>query len=436
MARIFRILIIVWAVLLPAVASGEEKQAHPISPIDAVKVAMALHDYDTAQQILAIILKHEPNSIEALFLMGDAKSEQGKFADALSYYRKILVDHPELTRVRLDLARAEFETGDDEGADYNFRLALAGSDLPDTVVDNIGYYLAAIQSRKTFTYSVNVSVAPDSNMNAAAASNHITLFGLPFELSPNSMQKAGIGVVETVSGEVFTPLASDVRLRTGGLVYSEIYPGYSQFDDIQTRATIGPQWLTNWGEVSVLGVVGKRWYGNDPYSEEAGGRLEADYNINKHLQLSSYLEGLSDSYHTQQYYNGYNLDQGNFLTYYFNPRMLLRLIGGVGYQSATIDAYENWYWHLGLGVQFEFPWGITAYAEADAKPSYFSGLDPFFQVRRADMLYSGKVSTYKRDWNFAGFSPVLSVLYTDNMSNIPIWKFHRVQGQLGVTKQF
>lgn len=389
-----------------------------------------------AQQILELILKQEPNSTNALFLLAESDSEQGKFAEAIPYYRRILVNHPDLTRVRLDLARAEFETGDDEGADYNFRLALAASDLPDTVVDNIGHYLYAIQSRKTFTYSVNVSVAPDSNINAAAASNQITLFGLPFELSQNSVQKSGIGLIGNFSGEVFTPLSPDVRLRTGGSAYTAIYPGHSEFDDIQTRASIGPQWLFGRGDVSVLGVVGKRWYADSPYSESVGGRLEGDYNITKQLQLSSYLEGLSNSYHTQQYYNGYNLDQGDFLTYYFNPRTLVRLIGGVGYASATTDAYEYWYWRLGFGVQFEFPWGITAYAQPDVKPSYYSGLDPFFAVRRNDLLYEGKISLYKRDWNFWGFSPVLTVLYAANRSNIPIYKFHRTQAQIGVTKQF
>ena len=438
MKRIFRIFI-VWCLVLcsaSALAGEDQRLTRTISPIDAAKLAIKLRDYDTAQKILELILKAEPNSTEALFLIAETDSEQGKFADSLSYYRRILVDHPELVRVRLDLARAEFETGADESADYNFRLALAASNLPDTVVDNIGYYLAAIQSRKTFTYNVNMSIAPDSNMNAASASTQVSLFGLPFELSQNAVQKSGIGVVTSLAGERFTPLATDLRLRTGASLYADIFPGHSQFDDIQTRGTVGPQWLFNSGDVSVLGVVGKRWYADAPYSESAGGRVEGEYNLSKHFQLSSYLEGLSDSYHTLKYYNGFNLDQGNFLTYYFNSHMLVRLIGGVGYQSATTDAYEYWYWRLGVGVQFEFPWGITAYSEADVMPSQYSGIDPFFQVRRADRLYSGKISIYKRDWNFWGMSPVLSVIYTDNVSNIPIWQFHRLQGQLGVTKQF
>jgi outer membrane protein len=444
MTLIARLTLVCCLAFAPVLASAQEGQSttqgqsttRPITPIAAARLTISLHQYAAAEQILAAILKETPDSTDALFLMAESKSEQGKFADAIPYYRKILAAHPDLVRVRLDLARAEFETGDDEGSDYNFRLALAEQGLPDTVVDNIGHYLSAIQSRKTFTYSVNLSAAPDSNMNAAAASKNITLFGLPFELSQNSTQKSGIGVTSTLSGEYFTPLATNLRLRTGGLFYSELYPGHSQFDDIQARATIGPQWLFNGADASLLAVVGKRWYGGSPYNESVGGRAEGDYSITKQLQLSSYLEGTSDSYHTQQFYNGYTLDQGNFLTYYFSPRMLVRLIAGLGYQGATTDAYEDWYWHLGFGVQFEFPWGITAYAQPDVKIGYWSGVDPLFGVRRLDRLYGGKIAAYKRDWEVLGFSPVLSVTYTDNRSNIPIYKFHRIQAQIGVTRQF
>ncbi len=446
MIRIFRTLALAVLVLLPALA-GAQEQAPPqttqptqkqlkISPLDAARLAINLKDYATAQQILALILKQEPNLTDALFLMATSLSDQGKFAESLPYYRQILVDHPDLIRVRLDLARAEFEAGEDESADYNFRLALAEPALPNTVVDNIGHYLNAIQSRRTYTYNVNISVAPDSNITAGAASNQIMLFGLPFELSQNAAAKSGVGIVNDFSAERFTPLSADTRLRTGASFYGAFYPGHSQFDDIQSRATVGPQWLFNRGDVSVLGVVGKRWYGMDPYSESAGGRLEGDYNLTKQLVVSSYLEGLSDSYHSQQFYNGYNLDQENFLTYYFTPRTLIRLIGGVGYQSAQTDAYEYWFYHLGFGVQFEFPFGITAYVQPEVRISPYSGIDPFFLTRRTDRLYAGTVGFYKRDWNYAGFSPVLKLIYTNNVSNIAIYEFHRIQAQIGVTRQF
>lgn len=438
MSSIFRVLVALWVCAVATLAWADEPQTvtRKVTPVEAARIAAEYHHCGVAEKLLDIALKQEPDSTDALFLKGECYSEQGKFADALPYYRKILAAHPDIVRVRLDLARAEFETGDDEGAEYNFRLALAENNLPDTVVDNIGYYLAAIQARRRFSYNVNVSVAPDSNINAAANNPNVTLFGLPFQLSQNSTQKSGIGIVTNFAGEVFTPVTTDLRIRTGGSFYGDFYPGHSQFDDIQTRATLGPQWLFKNGDLSVLGVVGKRWYALDPYSESAGGRIEGDYSLAKNLQLYSYIEGLSDSYHSIKYYNGYNFEQQNFLTYYFNPHALVRLIGGVGYQSATLDAFEYWYWNGGFGLQFEFPWGITAYAEPDVRFSYYSGVDPFFGIRRFDRLYAGKISVYKRDWNVLGFSPVATVSYSRNVTNDPIYRFHRLQFQLGFTKQF
>ena len=234
MARIFRTLLLSVLVLAPvlAAAGAEKPRTRTITPIDAAKLAIRLRDCTTAEKILALVLKEQPNSTEALFLMGECHSEERNFAEAMPYYRQILVDHPDLVRVRL-ISPAPSSRPGDEGADYNFRLALSQPGIPDTVVDNIGHYLAAIQSRKHYTYNVNLSVAPDSNMNAAAASNHVTIFGLPFTLNDNSVQKSGVGIVDTVGGEVFTDLAPDIRLRTGALEYSALYPGHSQFNEFR-----------------------------------------------------------------------------------------------------------------------------------------------------------------------------------------------------------
>jgi len=438
MLRTFFYCLLLWVVLASGSRAddGQTPVKRLITPLAAARIEMVAQNYAAAQRILEFVLARDPNSIEAIFLMAEVKAKQGKFADALPLYRQILARRPDLVRVRLDLAQAEFRTGDDEGADYNFRLALSQPNLPDTVVDNIGRYLSAIQSRKRLTYSLNVSIAPDSNINAATASNHVTVFGLPFTLSQQAVQKSGIGLVTTLGGGYFLPIDDGKRLRTGGVAYSALYPGHSQFDDIQVRGNVGPQWLWNDSDVSALAVVGKRWYGNSPYSESVGGRLEGSHNLTKQLQVSSYLEGLSDSYHTEKYQNGFNLDQGNFLTYYFNPRTLVRLIAGLGYESADSSIFENWYWRSGLGLQHEFPLGITAYVQPDVRATYYSGFDPMFSERRLDRMYTMKISAYKRDWSLFGFSPVVSVTYTMNRSNEAIYNFHRFQVQLGVTKQF
>jgi outer membrane protein len=455
MARTFKLLGVVLAFCLAsgtggaaaALASDEsagaaaevvppKKKDITVEPIEGAKVALHIGNYAVANNILTAVLRDDPSSTEALFLMGEMASRQSKFADAIPYYRKIIVDHPSMVRVRLDLARALFETGEDDSAEYNFHLALAEGELPPTVIDNVERYLAIIRSRRHFVYSVNFGIAPDTNLNKATASDHVTLFGLPFALSPQARQQSGIGVTGTVAGEYRADLTPDTRWRTGALLYGLKYPSNSQFDDSQARGHMGPQWFFERGDVSVLGVAQKRWYGEKAYSTGVGGRLEGQYWLTKQFLYSGYLEGLSSSYQTQPFLDGYYLDQGNFFDYYLTPSSFVRGSLGAGYQKAESDVFSNWYYKVGLAYQREFAYGITANVAPEVQWTNYQETDPLFGVRRVDRQIFVKLSVYKRDFTIFGFAPVVSYSYTTNQSNESLSKFDRNQFQLGFTRQF
>jgi outer membrane protein len=260
--RIFFMLAMATSGALPAVAAAEatgKKVEITLAPIEGAKLAVKIGDFKTAEAIDALALEADPSSTEALFLMAEINARQKKYADAIPYYRKIIVDHPNLVRIRLDLARALFETGDDDSAEYNFHLALAEGNLPNTVIDNVERYLAIIRSRRHFVYSVNFGIAPDTNLNKATAADHVTLFGLPFALSPQARQQSGIGITGTVAGEYRADLTPDMRWRSGALLYGLKYPSASEFDDSQARGSMGPQWFFKNGDISVLGIAQKRW---------------------------------------------------------------------------------------------------------------------------------------------------------------------------------
>jgi outer membrane protein len=407
-----------------------------LTPVDAAKLAITVGNYAEADELLSQVLAKDPSSTDALFLMGELNTRRRKFAEAIPYYRKILVDHPTVVRVRLDLARALFETKDDDSAEYNFHLALAEGSLPDTVIDNVERYLAIIRSRKHFVWDLNFGLAPDTNINTAAAADHVTLFGLPFTLSQQARQQSGIGVTGTVDGEYRYDLTPDIRWRTGALLYRLEYPGNTIFDDMTARVYGGPQWLFKDGDISVLGVGSERWYGDHPYSVSAGGRLEGQYWLTKRFLWSSYLEGLSANYHQQTFLDGYYLDHANYLSYYIDPSSFVRGTAGIGYQPTASPSFTNWYYRLGFAYQREFAWGITANVAPEVRWWYYLGPDPLVGVRRKDRQYFVNLSVYKRDFTIFGFSPVLSYSYTTNESNDPLFKYNRNQFQLGFTRQF
>jgi outer membrane protein len=407
-----------------------------LSPIDGAKLAIELGDIAGAKDILGQVLRQDPASVDGLFLMGLIASREKKFAEAVPYYRRIIVDHPDIVRVRLDLARALFETGDDDAAAYNFHLALAAGNLPSTVIDNVERYLAIIRSRQHFVYSVNVGIAPDSNLNKATAADHVTLFGLPFALSQDARQKSGIGVTGTVAGEYRADLTPNIRWRSGALLYGLKYPSASEFDDSQARGSTGPQWFFKNGDISVLGVAQKRWYGEKAYSTGVGGRFEGQHWLTRQFLYSAYFEGLSSSYDTQPFLDGYYLDQGNFFSYYLTPSSFVRATFGLGYQKAESDVFSNWYYKVGLAYQREFAYGITANVAPQVQWWNYQETDPLFGVRRQDRQIFVQLSLYKRDFTIFGFAPVVSYSYTTNQSNQSLFKFDRNQFQLGFTRQF
>jgi outer membrane protein len=438
MSRTFRFFACTFSVLLLAAlaTTGASATTITVTPVEGAKIAITAGNYVVAADILTLALNEDPASTDALFLMGELESRQRKFADAIPYYRKILVNHPDLVRVRLDLARALFECQEDDQAEYNFHLALAEGNLPNTVIDNVEWYLKILRSRKHFVWDLNFGLAPDTNINAAAAADHVNILGLPFALSQQARQQSGVGVTATVQGEYRYDLQPDLRLRTGALLYRLEYPSNTIFDDMQARVYAGPQWLFKDGDFSVLGVGAERWYGNHPYSVNAGGRLEGQYWLNKQLLWSSYLEGLNSSYHDQTFLEGYYLDHANFLSYYIDPASFVRGTAGVGYQDTQSPVFTNWYYRLGLAYQREFIWGITANVSPQVEWWYYKGNDPLAGMRRRDRQYYVSLSVYKRDFTIFGFSPVFTYSYTTNQSNDPLFKYNRNQFQIGFTRQF
>ena len=62
-------------------------------------------------------------ALQHQFLKGYIAAETGELPAAEKAFRSILVDNPDQTRVRLELARVLMMRGNESSADYHFRLA-------------------------------------------------------------------------------------------------------------------------------------------------------------------------------------------------------------------------------------------------------------------------------------------------------------------------
>ena len=405
-----------------------------VDAIEAAKQAIAHNDFALARTILDFLVEHEPQDIETNFLLAELDARQGHLKAASARFQKILYSHPALIRVRLDYALTLFRLHEDDRAEYNFRLALA-SDLPFQVRQNVLNYLHAIRARRRYQIDVTASVAPDTNINAATGLNEVTLFGLPFTLNQQAREKSGVGAVFSTSGEYRYPISDEVRLRSVASLWRAEYPG-GQFDDMILRTELGPQWLRQDWDISVLGVYTQRWYGNDPYDTGAGPRIEVAYHALQRWRLEADAEYLRVGYHTQTFQNGDYATTNFYPTFYLTPTSYLSPIVGFFRQSAAAPSFSFIGYRAGLGYHQEIAYGMTVEAQPELLMSYYGGPNVMFGTTRRDRTVRVALGVYRRDWVVFGFDPVFRYIFTDNSSNQLLYSFRRNQFEIGFTKEF
>jgi tetratricopeptide (TPR) repeat protein len=418
----------------PAAWAQDKGQTVPVTNLQAAQLLIANDRLDDARKILEHEQTARPDDSQTLFLLGAIAVAQKDYDIAISLFRRILVREPDAERVRLELARAFYLKGDYDNADRQFRFARAG-DIDDAVKTNIDHFLSAINRLREWTVNFSLALAPDTNQNAATAASQISIYGLPFALDPAARRQSGIGMASDIGGE-WSPLLNDnLKARIGGDLSRVEYSG-GNFDDMTLSAYGGPQWLfSNW-DVSVLAVGFQRWYANQDFVSGIGGKLAGDYGITSDLLIGASVGG-------QNITNDFIPEQSGPLwsaqlqgTYVLSPSSLFQLLGGVNRQDARIAPYSYSGVWFGAGYQQDLPFGFSA----GFQPSYYmtrydAALAAFGQTRSDDTVMLA-LTVLNRRFDYHGFTPRVSYVFTDQHSNIALYSYTRSQFQIGITSLF
>ena len=110
--------------------------------------------------------------------------------EAIASLRAMLVDRPELVRVRLELARAFFLKGENDLARRHFEHVLAGSP-PGPVAANVRRFLSEIRARRRWSLRAGFALAPDTNIGGTSAERIIYINNLPFTPRPGGTDDVG-----------------------------------------------------------------------------------------------------------------------------------------------------------------------------------------------------------------------------------------------------
>ncbi|HEY7900932.1 MAG TPA: surface lipoprotein assembly modifier [Caulobacteraceae bacterium] len=372
------------------------------------------------------------NQIE--FLLGLIAIADKDYDDAILRFHRILVTEPKVARVRLELARAYYLNNEFANSEREFLLARAGA-LPPNVVANIDRYLASIRALRTFTYNLSFSVATDSNANGGPATDSITLYGLPFQLSQLAKQSSGYGLAFDGGLEWAPRIGRQLKWRLGGQLHRSQYT-QTAFDDMTFNVYTGPHLTLRRWDIDLAANVARRWYGERTYWDLVGAGAGATYYLRSNLGVGAAftLNHLRFPQSDLQTGSGGAVSANAFFTP--TTSSIVRAALTLGVQNARIPAYASHLQQLGLSYTREFKGGLTVGIAPTYSHIAYQGRLAAFDATRLDNQVSVQITLLDRriDWN--GFTPEIVYTYIHNDSTLPLYRFHRNLGQIGITRAF
>lgn len=411
----------------------------PVDPLAVAEVMIGQKRFDDARKILAVLAAHpvheHARDNQVQFLLGILDIEDKDYDSAITHFHRILVNDPKQVRVRLELGRACFLKKDYADAQRQFLFARAGH-LPPLVQGNVDRFLGAIRALQTVSYGLSLSLAADSNLNAGPATDSVSLYGLPFQLSPDAQANKGIGLALDANAEWSPRIGEGLKWRIGTQLHRSQYL-HSEFDDMTLGLYTGPHLTLKRWDFNLLGSTSRRWYGDRTYTNSYGGSFDATYYVTARLGLGASAGRAHIAYPQNPQQSGIGQTYGVTVFYTPTPASIVRGTASFGVQQAQNAGYANHSQQFGISYNREFDGGLTlSLAPGYTRIAYAAPLLGLSNAARRDHQWSGQVALLDRKIDWSGFTPRLVYTYTRNDSSIALYKFHRNRVEFGFTRAF
>ena len=397
-----------------------------------------------------LVLEDRPDRTDVRFLLGLAASrgsQQPGVGDdrrlallnlAIAAFRSILIQQPDLVRVRLELALAFFLKEDDDLARNHFERALVGKP-PAALAANVSRFLNIMRVRRRWSGYFGFSLAPDTNINAASDAQFIYINGLPFRRDTQGQASSDIGVVGWGGAEYQYPLAARWRLRAGFNVNHREYKG-GQWDQTFLGGFVGPRWLFSRDtEMSLLASTSQRWWGGSPFNYDFGARLEVEHRLFAGLRLSGRAAWQDRKNQQQKFLEGPLMVFSLGASYVPFPIVQVNALVGYQQQDAIARRWDSMGYWTRVGTNVALPWGFTLGASAEFRWTDFeSGWYPFVpdNSAREDHTRILGVTLLNRALTIYGFSPQVAFSHQVRESNAQAFDFKRNLVELRWVRQF
>ncbi len=400
-----------------------------------VELAAAKGDLKQAESLLQALTR-DPNPdyrAEARFRLARQCEAQKDLPCAERWYRALLDEKPDAASVRLELARVLAAQDKVGSASHEMRRAQAAG-LPPDVAKTVERISSVLRSNAPFGGSIEVSLAPDSNINRATRSQTVEAFGLPFQLGEDGRKTSGVGL--STSAQIFArrPLFGKHRISAQLAAAGNFYR-QSQFSDFTLSLSAGPEF--QFGQLSLrpAALVSKTWFGGDPLSESYGGSLMARRGVGRTAAVAVSANVQHTTYARVPTQNGESYSGQISLEKAFSSKLYGRFTASL--QRNDVVAASESYWSYGTGATLSRQFGkLTGYAGVNYRRRTSDTASIFFSQKRDEDFVEANAGIIVRPISFYGLSPVVRFSHFRNKSPITLYDYSRNRVEIGLTRDF
>jgi len=371
--------------------------------------------------------------LEARYRLAKLESARGNLSRAAVLLREILDERPDTPSVRLELARILDRMGDSDGALRQLRAAQAGG-LPPAVARLVDRYSEALRAQRPFGATIEVGLAPDSNINRATRSDTLgTVFG-DFDISKQGRAKSGVGVA--LYGQTYRrlPLSPKASLLVRLTSSADLYPE-SRFNDVSADLAAGPEIASGSDRLQFEVGATQRWFGQKPFVRLARTSATLSHQLGRRslLRLSGTAALVDNQMNDLQDGKSYSvqadLERAMSAT--------TGVAGTVGFdrQSLNDAGYSTSNWRAGLTGWRDFG-RLTITAGADVARLHADDRLLLFPRRREDRYWRFSAAATFRHLQFRGLAPVVRFSVERNRSSIELYDYRRTRTEIGIVRAF
>ena len=390
---------------------------------------------EDAKLVLRKLAENRDASVraEAYYRLGNLLGSSGDLTGAASAYRTLLGENPRATPVRLELARVLMDMGEEDAARGQLRRA-SSAGLPPEVARVVDRFQLALRSRRRLGGSIQIALAPDTNINSATNQEVVDVGSVPIALSKDAQARSGVGLALPVSGFWRPALDANTNMLITVNGNADLYRA-SRFNDISLSVAAGPELLRGRARYRLSAVAGRRWFGGRRYSASYGGTANWLRQIDRVSQVQVDFTVLRTDYRLNPAMDGPGISAVLRYERALSPRLFGRVMVRIDRQGARDPAFRTTSPGVELLLSRDFGaqtlFGRVGYTRT-------AGDAPFTlpPARRRDDTTDLEAGLILHRLAYRGFAPVLDVRRTVNRSPVFFYDFRRTRVEVGFSKEF